>query len=123
VGKQPKKRPQHGGEIEALGGATMFKEGTPIDYSAPADLKKWPSLNSQRSIGTQPYLVFPGTLAECIRELMAKHVKAISLYDIVTAPNWHSIRRCYLRAMQQKLQCGKIFQKRPRKCRRIRGRK
>ena len=64
----------------------MFKEGIPIDYSAPADLKKWPSLNSQRSIGTQPYLVFPGTLAECIRELMAKHVKAISLYYIITAP-------------------------------------
>lgn len=64
----------------------MFKEGIPIDYSAPADLKKWPSLNGQRSNVTRPYLVFHGTLAECIRELMAKHVKAISLYDIVTVP-------------------------------------
>jgi hypothetical protein len=30
--------------------------------------------------------VFNGTLAECIRELMAKPVKQISLYDIVTEP-------------------------------------
>jgi hypothetical protein len=65
----------------------MFKEGTPIAYDAPADLKKWPSLGGQRLNGkSRPYLVFNGTLAECIRELMAKPVKGISLYDIVTAP-------------------------------------
>jgi hypothetical protein len=65
----------------------MFKEGFPIAYDAPADLKKWPSLNSQRLNGnSRPYLVFNGTLAECIRELMAKPIKAISLYDIVTEP-------------------------------------
>ena len=63
----------------------MFKEGSPIFYDAPADLKKWPSLNSQRlSEKTRPYLVFNGTLADCIRELLAKPVKQISLYDIVT---------------------------------------
>ena len=65
----------------------MFREGSPIAYDAPADLKKWPSLNGQRlNGGRQPYLVFNGTLAECIRELMAKPVKQISLYDIVTEP-------------------------------------
>ena len=65
----------------------MFKEGSPIAYDAPADLKKWPSLNHKRLNGnTQPYLVFNGTLAECIRELMAKPVKQISLYDIETQP-------------------------------------
>ena len=65
----------------------MFKEGSPIFYDAPADLKKWPSLNSQRLNGKgRPYLVFNGTLAECIRELMSKPVKGISLYDIVTSP-------------------------------------
>ena len=65
----------------------MFKEGSPIFYDAPADLKKWPSLNSQRLNGkSRPYLVFNGTLAECIRELMSKPVKGISLYDIVTNP-------------------------------------
>jgi hypothetical protein len=65
----------------------MFKEGTPIAYDAPADLKKWPSLSGQRLNGkSRPYLVFNGTLADCIRELMAKPVKGISLYDIVTDP-------------------------------------
>jgi hypothetical protein len=60
----------------------MFREDCPIAYDAPADLKKWPSLNGQRlNGGRQPYLVFNGTLAECIRELMAKPVKQISLYE------------------------------------------
>ena len=65
----------------------MFREDTPIAYDAPADLKKWPSINHQRLNGnSRPYLVFNGTLAECIRELMAKPIKGISLYDIVTEP-------------------------------------
>jgi hypothetical protein len=65
----------------------MFKEGSPIVYDAPADLKKWPSRNSQRLNGeSRPYLVFNGTLAQCVRELMSKPIKSISLYDIVTDP-------------------------------------
>jgi hypothetical protein len=65
----------------------MFKESFPIVYDAPADLKKWPSLNNQRLNGKcQPYLVYNGTLADCIRELLAKPIKQISLYDIVTEP-------------------------------------
>jgi hypothetical protein len=65
----------------------MFKEGSPIAYDAPADLKKWPSLNGQRLNGkSQPYLVFNGTLAQCVRELLNKPLKSISLYDIITAP-------------------------------------
>jgi hypothetical protein len=65
----------------------MFKEGLPIAYEGPAYLKKWPSVNNQRLNGkSQPYLVFNGTLAECIRELLAKPIKQISLYDIVTEP-------------------------------------
>lgn len=68
-------------------GQAMFKEGSPIVYDAPADLKKWPSLNGQRLNGSrQPYLVFSGTLAQCIRELLAKPIRQISLYDIVTEP-------------------------------------
>ena len=68
-------------------GHDMFKEGSLIVYDAPADLKKWPSLNGQRlNGGRQPYLVFNGTLAQCIRELLAKPIKQISLYDIVTEP-------------------------------------
>ncbi|MGO8909800.1 MAG: hypothetical protein ACLQDM_10860 [Bradyrhizobium sp.] len=65
----------------------MFEVGSPIIYDAPADLKKWPSLNGQRlNGGRQPYLVFNGTLADCVRELLAKPLKGISLYDIVTEP-------------------------------------
>jgi hypothetical protein len=65
----------------------MFKEGTPIAYDVPADLKKWPSLGGNRLNGnSRPYLVYNGTLADCIRELLAKPLKGISLYDIVTGP-------------------------------------
>jgi hypothetical protein len=64
----------------------MFKESLPIAYDAPADLKKWPSLHSQRRTDRSPYLVYSGTLADCIRELLAKPIKQISLYDIVTEP-------------------------------------
>ena len=50
-------------------GPAMFKEGSPIAYDAPADLKKWPSLNGQRlNDGRQPYLVFNGTLAVSLAE-------------------------------------------------------
>jgi hypothetical protein len=61
-----------------------FAENTPIAYDAPADLKKWPSLNNQRVASKTPYVVYNGTLADCIRELLAKPIKQISLYDIVT---------------------------------------
>jgi len=64
----------------------MFKESFPIAYGAPADLKKWPSLNNQRLADRPPYLVYNGTLADCIRELLAKPIRQISLYDIVTEP-------------------------------------
>jgi hypothetical protein len=74
-------------EAQALEGDAMYKEGTPISYDAPADLKKWPSLNGHRLNGSrQPYLVFNGTLAQCIRELLGKPTRQISLYDIVTGP-------------------------------------
>ncbi|WGS18889.1 MULTISPECIES: hypothetical protein [unclassified Bradyrhizobium] len=62
----------------------MFKEGLPISYDAPADLKKWPSLRNERIASKAPYLVYNGTLADCIRLLLAKPVNQISLYDIVT---------------------------------------
>jgi hypothetical protein len=61
-----------------------FAENLPIAYDAPADLKKWPSLNNQRVTSKTPYMVYNGTLAGCIRELLAKPLKQISLYDIIT---------------------------------------
>jgi len=68
-------------EIPAPG---TFAEHIPIAYDAPADLKKRPSLNNQRVTSKTPYMVYNGTLADCIRELLAKPIKQISLYDIVT---------------------------------------
>ena len=62
----------------------MFRENLPIAYDVPADLKKWPSLSNRRVTGKAPYLVYNGTLADCIRELLAKPIRQISLYDIVT---------------------------------------
>jgi hypothetical protein len=63
----------------------MFREGLPIAYDAPADLKKWPSLRNQRVPSKTPYLVYNGTLANCIMELLAKPIRQISLYDIVVS--------------------------------------
>ena len=64
----------------------MFREDLTIAYDAPADLKKWPSLNNQRVTSKTPYLIHTGTLADCIRELLAKPIKQVALYDIVTKP-------------------------------------
>jgi hypothetical protein len=64
----------------------MFRESLPIAYDAPADLKKWPSLRNERLRNRSPYTIYNGTLADCIRQLMAKPVTQISLYDIVTTP-------------------------------------
>jgi hypothetical protein len=89
TGIHPGSGPGRASPENALGtqGPPCSGKAPPIAYDAPADLKKWPSLNGQRlNAGRQPYLVFNGTLAECIRELMAKPVKQISLYDIVTEP-------------------------------------
>lgn len=65
----------------------LFTESPPIAYDAPAELKKWPSLKGERLKDKgPPYLVYNGTLAECVRELLAKPIKGISLYDIMTEP-------------------------------------
>jgi hypothetical protein len=47
--------------------------GTRIDFSAPAILRKWPSVNKERvsaSLGARPYMIVDGTLDECIQKLM-----------------------------------------------------
>jgi hypothetical protein len=52
----------------------------------PATLRKWPSLNNERlKEGRSAYLVFEGTLDECIRDFMAKPQSARHLYEIHTA--------------------------------------
>ena len=60
-----------------------------IDFSAPATLRKWPSLNKQRvgaSLGARPYLISEGTLDECIQQFMQLREGQRHLYEIHTAP-------------------------------------
>jgi hypothetical protein len=66
----------------------MSSTGIHIDFNAPAILRKWPSLNSERisaSLGARPYLVVDGSLDQCIRQFLAKPAKQRHLYEIHTA--------------------------------------
>jgi hypothetical protein len=59
-----------------------------INFNAPAELRKLPSRSGQRasdSAWPDPYLVFGGTLEECIREFLAKPGQR-HLYEVHTAP-------------------------------------
>lgn len=58
-----------------------------VDFTAPASLKKWPSLNKQRvpkAWGGVPYLIKDGSLDECITEFMQKDEAQRNLYEIQT---------------------------------------
>jgi hypothetical protein len=60
-----------------------------IKFDAPAVLRKWPSLKNERvgaTLGGRPYLVFGGTLDECIRQFMSKPASQHHLYEIHTEP-------------------------------------
>jgi hypothetical protein len=60
-----------------------------INFDAPACLRKWPSLNSERLTATKhpaPYLLFDGTLDESIKKFMAKPASQHHLYEIHNAP-------------------------------------
>ena len=63
--------------------------GSEIDFTAPASLRKYPSLNGRRHSDTRyanPYLLFDGTLDECIQEFLSKSTAGHSLYEIHTKP-------------------------------------
>jgi hypothetical protein len=66
----------------------MPENDTRIDFSAPAELRKWPSLNKQRvsaSLGARPYLIGEGgTLDECIRQFVQLPEAQRRLYEIHT---------------------------------------
>jgi hypothetical protein len=68
---------------------------TPIDFSAPAELRKWPSLKSQRvsaSLGARPYQVGEGgTLDECIQRFMLLPESQRHLYEIHTKPQSETV--------------------------------
>lgn len=62
---------------------------TRTDFSAPATLRKWPSLNKQRvsvSLGARPYMISEGTLDEGIQQFMQLRETQRHLYEIHTAP-------------------------------------
>lgn len=67
----------------------VMDDNVPIDFDAPAVLRKWPSLNGERissADGARPYLIVEGSLDYCIRQFMAKPVSQQHLYEIHTAP-------------------------------------
>jgi hypothetical protein len=58
----------------------------PVNFEAPAVLRKWPSVRSERrtEMGGS-YLLIDGTLDECIVNLMAKPARTRHLYEIHTS--------------------------------------
>jgi hypothetical protein len=65
----------------------MPDKEVPIDFDAPAALRKWPSINNARvsaTLGARPYLVVEGTLDVCIRKFMAMPEAQHHLYEIHT---------------------------------------
>jgi hypothetical protein len=60
-----------------------------IDFGAPAELRKWPSMNKERisaSLGARPYMIIDGTLDECIQQFVLQPESQRHLYEIHTAP-------------------------------------
>ena len=64
----------------------MADSDAQIKFDAPAVLRKWPSLNNQRSTLATPYFIAEGTLDECIRQFTSKPMSQLHLYEIHTAP-------------------------------------
>jgi hypothetical protein len=56
-----------------------------VNFGAPAELRKWPSLGNQRRPDREAYLITAGPLDHCIREFMAKPEPTRHLYEIHTA--------------------------------------
>ena len=60
-----------------------------VDFNAPAELRKWPSLNKERvsaSLDARPYMISEGTLDECIQQFMQLREAQRHLYEIHTTP-------------------------------------
>ena len=67
----------------------MVETDVQIKFDVPALLRKWPSLKNERvsaALGARAYLVFEGTLDECIRQFMSKPASQHHLYEIHTEP-------------------------------------
>jgi hypothetical protein len=77
--------------VRVEGDTTSMKpdQDAKIDFSAPATLRKWPSVNKERvsaALGARPYTIIAGTLDECIRKFMSQPVSQHHLYEIHTEP-------------------------------------
>lgn len=60
-----------------------------IDFDAHAALRKQPSRNGQPArnvLWPNPYLIFDGTLGECLDQFLTKPAGQRHLYEIHTAP-------------------------------------
>jgi hypothetical protein len=60
-----------------------------VDFSAPATLRKWPSVSNERvsaSLDARTYMIIEGTLDECIRKFMLQPKSQRHLYEIHTVP-------------------------------------
>lgn len=65
----------------------ILGDGIQMDFAAPAALKKWPSKNNERTKDVRwpnPYVVFDGTLDECLTKFLAQPVRQRHLYEIHT---------------------------------------
>jgi hypothetical protein len=61
----------------------------PVDFSATATLRKWPSIGNERAEATrwpEPYLLLEGSLDACIRAFLVKPAHQRHLYEIHTEP-------------------------------------
>lgn len=67
----------------------MTNAETHIDFTAPARLMKFPSLNGQRisaKDGARPYTIVADTLDSCIAVFQTKPASQYHLYEIHTQP-------------------------------------
>jgi hypothetical protein len=78
-----------------LGNSLLVRQ-TEIDFDAPAVLRKLPSIKGQPAQHVDwpgPYLIFDGSLRECIQQFFAKPEGQRHLYEIHTAPQGDIIKR------------------------------
>ena len=67
----------------------MIAADIQINFSAPASLRKFPSIRHERRADAphpNAYLVQDGTLVECIEELLSKPASQHPLYEVHTDP-------------------------------------
>jgi hypothetical protein len=78
------KNPSGKAKAKAKGQMIGNRAGAHINFDAPAALRKWPALQSERR-GTAPHLIMDGTLDEQLRMYMRKLASTRHLYEIHTS--------------------------------------